>query len=64
MLDFVGSVRAILPYIERIELGPVEPVGEPGDDSIPWMRVLRITSATCTFEITLMAEDKTVLEAL
>ncbi len=64
MLDFVGSVKAILPYIERIELGPIEPVGEPGDDSLPYMRVLRIFGAGCTFEITLMAENAEVLTTL
>ncbi len=64
MLEFNGSVRALLPYVERIELGPIEPVGEPGDGSIPYMRVLRIIAAGCRFEITLMAEEHAVLEAL
>ncbi len=64
MLDFVGTVKAILPYIERIELGPIEPVGEPGDGSPAFMRVLRIFGAGCTFEITLMAEDAAVLATL
>jgi hypothetical protein len=61
MLNFVGTVQAFLPYIERIELGPLEPVGEPGDGSIPYQRVLRITTAGCTFEVMLMAEKRKIL---
>ena len=64
MLDFTGSVRALMPLVERIELGPIEPVGEPGDGSVAYMRVLRITTASCTFELTLMADDAAVLAVL
>ncbi len=64
MLDYTGIVRVLMPSVERVELRPIEPVGEPGDGSVPYMRVLRIVTRSCTLELTLMAEQVAVLEAL
>ena len=62
MLDLYGRLQAVIAFIEKIELGPIEPVGEPGDGSIPWQRVLRVETMDSTLILTLMAEDRSVLE--
>lgn len=61
MIDLHGDINALLPFVETIELGPIEPVGEPGDGSITWQRVLRIVMVGATLTIVLMAEERDIL---
>jgi hypothetical protein len=59
-----GNVKALLAYVETIEVEPIERVGEPEDGSIRYQRVLRIKAHGTRLVLTLMADEAEILEAL
>ena len=54
-----GFVKAILPNVKRVELGPVK----IEDDEKCW-RTLRIVTSDCTLELVLTAPTPETLKAL
>jgi len=58
------NVELLVPYVERVEIDAVGPVGEPGDGSISWQRVVRVEGAGFALTITFMAEEAELLERL
>ncbi len=63
-MNVYGTVEALLAYVEEIEVDAIDSVGEPGDGSIRYQRVLRIKSLGTTLVLRLMADEAEVLEAL
>ncbi len=61
MIEFHGDIRALLSYVERVEMSPIERVGEPGDGSVTWQRTIRIKLFSGQLTLTLMTDE---LEAL
>jgi len=50
MLHLTGNIRSIMSYVDSVKLGPIEPVGESGDGSVAWQRVVRIGTMTAVLE--------------
>ena len=64
MVTLNSSATMLVQLVEAIRIGPIQPVGEPHDDSIPWQRVVHITMFGTELELILLAEDRAVLEQL